>query len=99
MVALGRSDEALVIAERGRTRAFIDLLLERQHTGDWHSSLDSTPVTIQQMLSVVSKQSSAVLYFSMAAGYLYSWLITPDKGKSFRRMKRQYSFHRQITYR
>ena len=82
LVALNRTDEALVVAERGRTRAFIDLLLERQHTGDssWYNSVDSAPVTLEHMLDITSKQSAAVLYYSLAAGYLYSWLITPDKG-------------------
>ena len=48
LVALGRTDEALVVAERGRTRAFVDLLLERQQLDggeSWYASVDSTPVT------------------------------------------------------
>ena len=83
LVALGRTDEALVVAERGRTRAFVDLLLERQQLDggeSWYASVDSTPVTKEQILDIVARQQAAVLYFSVAAGFLYSWLITPQHG-------------------
>ena len=83
LVAVGRTDEALVVAERGRTRAFVDLLLERQQLDggeSWYASVDSTPVTKEQILEIVAKQQAAVLYFSVAAGFLYSWLITPQQG-------------------
>ncbi|XP_064620053.1 tetratricopeptide repeat protein 28-like isoform X2 [Lineus longissimus] len=79
LVALGRHNEALVVAERGRTRAFIDLLLERQAGSD-AGFTDNTPITMQQILDIVNKQRAAILYFSIAAGYLYTWLITPDNG-------------------
>ena len=71
-----------MVAERGRTRAFVDFLLERQKTDhqSWYQSIDSTPVTKEHILETVAKQQAAVLYFSLAAGQLYTWLITPDKG-------------------
>ena len=82
-MSLGRHEEALVVAERGRTRAFVDFLLERQKTDNqsWYQSIDSTPVTKENILETVAKQSASVLYYSLAAGYLYTWLITPDKGR------------------
>ncbi|XP_071946339.1 tetratricopeptide repeat protein 28-like [Antedon mediterranea] len=78
LVELKRTDEALVVAERGKTRAFIDLLLERQM--DSTEVTDTTPLTKDQILDAVNQQESAVLYYSIAAGHLYSWLITPNKG-------------------
>lgn len=80
---MGRTDDALVVAERGRTRAFVDLLVERQRMGadSWYNSIDSTPVTKDMILDIASKQKAVVLYFSIAAGFLYSWLIIPDKGE------------------
>ncbi|XP_059144707.1 tetratricopeptide repeat protein 28-like [Physella acuta] len=83
LVSLSRHDEALVIAERACTRAFIDLLLERQagSAGLFNgTTMDLTPVSIEQILNTVSNQSSIVLCFSIAAGYLYSWLLTPKQG-------------------
>ncbi|XP_074640463.1 tetratricopeptide repeat protein 28-like isoform X2 [Tubulanus polymorphus] len=81
LVALGRHEEALVVAERGRTRAFVDLLMERQ-SGDGTpvTDIDNSPITVDRIVSIVTRQKSAILYYSLAAGYLYSWFITPDKG-------------------
>lgn len=67
------------MAERGRTRAFADLLVERQ-TGQQESD-PYTPVTVEHILDTVNSQRALVLYFSMAAGYLYSWLLAPGAGK------------------
>ncbi|XP_011893086.1 PREDICTED: tetratricopeptide repeat protein 28 isoform X4 [Cercocebus atys] len=78
LVTLGHHDEALAVAERGRTRAFADLLVERQ-TGQQDSDPYS-PVTIDQILEMVNGQRGLVLYYSLAAGYLYSWLLAPGAG-------------------
>ncbi|RXM96577.1 Tetratricopeptide repeat protein 28 [Acipenser ruthenus] len=78
LVTLGHHDEALAVAERGRTRAFADLLVERQ-TGQQDSDPYS-PVTIDQILETVNSQRGLVLYYSLAAGYLYSWLLAPGAG-------------------
>ncbi|XP_069921857.1 tetratricopeptide repeat protein 28 isoform X6 [Oryctolagus cuniculus] len=78
LVSLGHHDEALAVAERGRTRAFADLLVERQ-TGQQDSDPYS-PVTIDQILELVNSQRGLVLYYSLAAGYLYSWLLAPGAG-------------------
>ena len=75
----GHHDEALAVAERGRTRAFADLLVERQ-TGQQDSD-PYTPVTVEHILDTVNSQRALVLYFSMAAGYLYSWLLAPGAGE------------------
>ncbi|KAG9262977.1 tetratricopeptide repeat protein 28-like [Astyanax mexicanus] len=78
LVSLGHHDEALAVAERGRTRAFADLLVERQ-TGQQDSD-PYTPVTVEHILDTVNSQRALVLYFSLAAGYLYSWLLAPGSG-------------------
>ena len=80
LVSLGRHNDALVVAERGRTRAFVDLLLERQNI-DGAVLSDNTPVTAENIIETVTKQKAAVLYFSNAAGFLYSWFISPEKGR------------------
>lgn len=75
----GHHDEALAVAERGRTRAFADLLVERQ-TGQQDSD-PYTPVTVEHILDTVNGQRALVLYYSVAAGYLYSWLLAPGSGR------------------
>ena len=44
---------------------------------------DPPPITTDQITSIVGKQKSVVLYFSVAAGFLYSWLLTPKDGKVY----------------
>ncbi|XP_075950642.1 tetratricopeptide repeat protein 28 [Anarhichas minor] len=81
LVSLGRHDEALAIAERGRTRAFADLLVERQK-GSQHAATSDpyVPVTVENILETVNGQRALVLYYSLAGGFLYSWLISPGTG-------------------
>ena len=82
-MSLGRHEEALVIAERACTRAFIDYLLERQagSRGLYHGNVDPPSITSDQIVNIVGKQKSLVLCYSIAAGYLYSWLLAPNKGR------------------
>nr|XP_046230386.1 tetratricopeptide repeat protein 28 isoform X2 [Scatophagus argus] len=81
LVSLGRHDEALAIAERGRTRAFADLLVERQRGSQHSASTDPyVPVTVEHILETVNSQRAVVLYYSLAGGFLYSWLISPGAG-------------------
>lgn len=53
--------------------------MERQ-TGQQDSDPYS-PITIDQILEMVNAQRGLVLYYSLAAGYLYSWLLAPGAGK------------------
>lgn len=72
LVSLGRPEEALVVAERSRTRAFS----EHTHKG----SCAYVPTSVEQMLEVVNRQKASVLYYSVAAGRLFTWLLVPHKG-------------------
>ncbi|CAN7987066.1 unnamed protein product, partial [Ixodes hexagonus] len=76
LVSLGRPEEALVVAERSRTRAFSEHAHE--HKGSCASNY--IPTTVEQMLEVVNRQKANVLYYSVAAGRLFTWLIVPHKG-------------------
>ncbi|XP_016519152.1 tetratricopeptide repeat protein 28 isoform X1 [Poecilia formosa] len=81
LVSLGRHDEALAIAERGRTRAFADLLVERQRGSRHAAGADPyIPVTVEHILETVNGQKALILYYSLAGGFLYSWLISPGTG-------------------
>ena len=65
LVVLDYHEEALLVAERGRTRAFVDLLLERQDSGSdtWHNKMDSSPVMLDAILATVDQQKCAVIYY------------------------------------
>lgn len=85
LIALNRTEEAMLIAERARTRAFVDLLLERQgyvhNTNLPRTANTNMATTLDQLIEIVNKQRASILYYSLVAGYLYSWLIVPNKGK------------------
>ncbi|XP_061657378.1 tetratricopeptide repeat protein 28 isoform X3 [Syngnathoides biaculeatus] len=81
LVNLGRYEEALSVAERGRTRAFADLLVERQKGRRQPEGSDQyAPVTVEHIRETVSSLKAVVLYFSVAGSFLYSWLLAPGSG-------------------
>ena len=82
LVLLGRTNDALLIAERSRNRAFVDLLQERHNkkTKGAVPKIESSPETVEELEKLVNRQKATVLYYSLAAGYLYSWLIMPHRG-------------------
>ena len=82
LVLLGRENEALLVAEKSRNRAFVDLLHERHSKKNKGSvpKVEAEPETVEELEKLVNRQKASVLYFSLAAGYLYSWLILPHRG-------------------
>lgn len=86
-IGLNRCDDALVTAERGRNRAFVDLLLERQGLNEHKSKSKGSKSdmlgisTLDHLKDIVNRQRAAALYYSIAAGFLYAWLILPTKGE------------------
>lgn len=84
LVQLNRENEALVVAERCRTRAFVDLIMQRQGSARSASKMarfdDNTPKSVTDIVNLVNRQKASVIYYSLAAGYLYTWLIIPTRG-------------------
>lgn len=80
LVGLNKKEEALLTAERGRTRAFVDLMVERQTPQRGLRMDDNILNSVDQLIEVVNRQKASVLYYSMAGGYLYAWCIAPNKG-------------------
>lgn len=75
----------MLVAERGRNRAFVDLLLERQglemKTKTKTSRMEDLGLnTLDHLKEIVNRQRASVIYYSIAAGYLFAWLIVPTKG-------------------
>lgn len=57
------------------------LLLYRSQDESSKDRADSwSPTNVDQVLEVVNKQKSPILYYSLAAGKLYAWLLQPHKG-------------------
>ena len=90
LVLLHLEHEALVVAERSRNRAFADLRLEqvggigkpggRKAATAKLAGEITEPQTPAEIEKLVARQKASVLYYSLAAGYLYAWLIVPTRG-------------------
>lgn len=74
---LNRCEEALLVTEKYRIRT-----KSTTHNSRIKSSPDYHKISsVESILDIVNKQKASVLYFSIASGYLFSWLIVPNKGK------------------
>lgn len=77
MVQLNRCEEALLVTEKCRSKAKTTTHNTRIKSAPDYHKLNS----VESILDIVNKQKASVLYFSIASGYLFSWLIVPNKGK------------------
>ena len=74
LVAQNRKLDALLIAERGRTQALIELVAGRL-------GLSSTPVglSIEQIQHVAQQQNATLVEYSIVGDELYIWVINGRK--------------------
>ncbi|XP_050428822.1 tetratricopeptide repeat protein 28 isoform X2 [Adelges cooleyi] len=76
LVQLNRCEEALLVTEKYRIRGKTAMCnSQMKSTSDCHKIS-----SVEGLLDIVNKQKASVLYFSLASGYLFSWLIVPNKG-------------------
>lgn len=87
LVKQNRYAEALEIAERGRTRAFVELLAQRLNLAPASSEI-CTPVeppTLAQIQQIARQQSATLVEYSVIQNeLLYIWVIQPNGQLHFR---------------
>ncbi len=102
LVAQKKTDTALEIAERGRARAFVQLLARRLSGADSRSTASSAtvqPPTLAQIKQIAQAQNSTLVQYSilyedsLADGKvkpreveLYIWVIAPSGNITFRQV-------------
>jgi len=101
LVAQDKSEEALEIAERGRARAFVELLSRRiAPTTAENSSMDESSIapsspSISQIQQIARAQNATLVKYSIienelkhdnVGGELFIWVIKPTGEISFRRV-------------
>jgi CHAT domain-containing protein/Tfp pilus assembly protein PilF len=99
LVAQGKTDEALEVAEAGRARAFVDLLAERLTSP---SKIDIQPtITLAEIKHIAQEQNATLVEYSLIyddfqfqskqrqALELYIWVIKPTGDITFRRQPLQ----------
>ena len=94
LIAQNKTATALEVAERGRTRAFVELLATRL-AGDSTPSQTiqrlSQPLSLPQIQQVARQQNATLVEYSVVGGELYIWLIRPMGQIEFRKTRYKFS--------
>jgi len=87
LIAQNKTTAALEVSERGRTRAFVELLATRL-AGNSISSQTlqrlSQPLSLAQIQQVARQQNATLVEYSVVGGELYIWLVRPTGQIEFR---------------
>ncbi|MBR8839307.1 MAG: tetratricopeptide repeat protein [Stigonema ocellatum SAG 48.90 = DSM 106950] len=80
LIAQNQTTQALEIAERGRGRAFIELIAQRQH------SSSSAPPNIERIRQIAKQQNATLVEYSMIWDQLYIWVVKPSGEVAFHKV-------------
>ncbi|NEQ70518.1 MAG: CHAT domain-containing protein, partial [Symploca sp. SIO2D2] len=84
LVAQQKYNTALEISERGRTRAFVELLAQRL-SPETAQQVTVKPPTLEQIQQIASQQNATLVEYSMIGDkFLYIWVIPPQGKIAFR---------------
>ncbi|MEG4455495.1 CHAT domain-containing tetratricopeptide repeat protein [Microcoleus sp. N9_A1] len=90
LIAQNKTTTALEVAERGRTRAFVELLATRlagDSTPPQTLQRLSQPLSLPQIQQVARQQNATLVEYSVVGGELYIWLILPTGQIEFRKTR------------
>jgi CHAT domain-containing protein/lipopolysaccharide biosynthesis regulator YciM len=88
LVAQGKYEPALTIAERGRARAFVELLSQRIAIEE--AAVAAEPPNIEAIQALAQQQQTTLVNYSLIqfsdddAPALYTWVVSPDGSITFR---------------
>ncbi len=87
LIAQNQYNAALAIAERGRARAFVELLAERLSLQSTNQ-LAITPPTLQEIQQIAKEQKSILVEYSIvdSENLLLIWVIKPNGEIAFRQV-------------
>ncbi|MBD2213839.1 tetratricopeptide repeat protein [Nostoc linckia FACHB-104] len=110
LIAQNKTDAALEIAERGRARAFVELLASRLSTQNQQTNQSSSSPTIAQIKQIAKQQNATLVQYSIiyddfkVAGKqqskesnLYIWVIKPTGEVTFRKVDLKYLWQKDNT--
>ncbi|NER20743.1 MAG: tetratricopeptide repeat protein [Symploca sp. SIO1C2] len=83
LVTQNKYNTALEISERGRARAFIELLAQRL-SPKTTEQITIKPPTLKQIQQIASQQNATLVEYSLVADQLYIWVIPPTGKIAFR---------------
>lgn len=84
LLELGEIEAALEISERGRARAFVELLAHRLSLrGRSVSASRIPPPNIQQIRQIARNQAATLVEYAQVEDDLYIWVMSPDGDLNF----------------
>ena len=86
LVAQNKINYALEIAERGRARAFVELLSSRL-SDQPNKQLSVKPLTIEQIQHLANIQQSTFVEYSIVSNALYIWVVQPTGVVAFKQVE------------
>jgi tetratricopeptide (TPR) repeat protein len=97
LVVQNKTEAALEIAERGRSRAFVELLAQRlQKTGTAPAAIP--PPNLQQIRQIAKAQNATLVQYStIGSQRLYLWVIQPTGEIAFRQVDLQASLPKGVS--
>ena len=94
LIAQNKTTTALEVSERGRTRAFVELLATRlagDSTPPQTIQRLSQPLSLPQIRQVARQQNATLVEYSVVGGELYIWLVRPTGQVEFRTTRYKFS--------
>ncbi len=86
MIAQNKTNAALEIAERGRARAFVELLAMRL-SSNLTAEATINPPTLQQIRQIAKQQQATLIEYSIVSDQeLYIWVVKPTGEVTFRQV-------------
>jgi len=83
LIAQNKTDAALEVAERGRARAFVELLAKQFSKAN--IPLETKPPSLQQIQQIAQQQKATLVQYSIIPEQsLYIWVISPNGKVTFR---------------
>ncbi|MBD2206697.1 tetratricopeptide repeat protein [Calothrix sp. FACHB-1219] len=99
LIAQNKTDAALEIAERGRARAFVELLASRVSTNNKQTEKSPQAPTIAEIKQIAKQQNATLIQYSIIYDYfkfpgkgktkesdLYIWVVKPTGEATFRKV-------------
>ena len=85
LIAQNKTETALEISERGRARAFVDLLISRTSSNLINESELPLPINLTQIQQIAQQQNATIIEYSLVSNQeIYIWVINPQGEIKFR---------------
>jgi len=86
LIKQNKIKDALEISERGRARAFVELLFDRL-SSEAISKANIKPPTFKQIKKIAAEQTATIVEYSIIEDKLYIWVVQPKGEIEFRQIE------------